>query len=102
MSIEGVQAIAAFSDVSSAASTSLSQQEASSANFTSLILNKLQQTSESVQTANNLFEMYLKGDAVPVHEVMIAMGKAKSELQLAVEVRNKILDAYQEITRIQI
>jgi len=103
MSIQGIQAISAFNDLSpSTGSFSLSQTESSSANFTDLVLNKLQKTSESIETSSNLFEMYLKGDAVSVHEVMIAMGKAKSELQLAVEIRNKILDAYQEITRIQI
>jgi len=103
MSIQGIQAVTAVTNMdSSLAPQYLSLSESNSSEFTSLLLNKVQQTNESMETSNKLFEMYLKGDGVAVHDVMIAMGKAKSELHLMVEIRNKVLDAYQEITRIQI
>lgn len=100
---QGIQAITAFTNVeSSLAPQYLSQSESNSSDFTNLLVNKAQQTNESVEASNHLFEKYLKGDPVAVHDVIIAMGKAKSELHLMVEIRNKVLDAYQEITRIQI
>jgi flagellar hook-basal body complex protein FliE len=37
-----------------------------------------------------------------VHDVMIAMEKASTTMQLTLAVRNKILDAYTEIERLQV
>ncbi len=42
------------------------------------------------------------GDPVETHQAMIAMQKASMALQFTVQVRNKIIDAYQEIMRMQI
>ena len=42
------------------------------------------------------------GEPKDVHEVMIAMEKAGISLRLMVQVRNKILAAYEEIMRLQV
>jgi flagellar hook-basal body complex protein FliE len=42
------------------------------------------------------------GQNVPLHQVVIAMEEASLSFQLMVEVRNKLLEAYQEIMRMQI
>lgn len=52
--------------------------------------------------ANGITEQYIKGGDVELHEVMIAGEKAKTSLQLLMEIRNKSLDMYKELTRIQI
>lgn len=41
------------------------------------------------------------GDQSYLHNTMIAYEKANLALQLTIEVRNRIVDAYQEISRIQ-
>jgi flagellar hook-basal body complex protein FliE len=101
MNIEAIQSTTAFQRLD-APLLLQSSQEVDSSNFTNLLTNKMQQVNESLNASNTLFEMFLKGEPVAVHDVVIAMGKAKSELQLVVEVRNKVLEAYQEITRIQV
>lgn len=53
---------------------------------------------ESEQTVKD----FLTGEVQDLHTVMIAMEEAKLTLQLAVEVRNKVIEAYQEISRMQI
>lgn len=45
---------------------------------------------------------FLNGEDIELHEVMIAAEKAKTSLDLLVEIRNKTLDMYKELTRIQI
>ena len=45
---------------------------------------------------------FATGESDNLHELMITLEEAKIALSLAVEVRNKILDAYQEILRMQI
>lgn len=42
------------------------------------------------------------GELTDVHEAILAMKKASTALQLTVQVRNKIVEAYQEIMRTQV
>lgn len=44
----------------------------------------------------------LSGENVPLHQVMIASEEASVSFQLMVEVRNKLLEAYQELMRMQV
>ena len=44
----------------------------------------------------------LSGQNVSLHQAMIAMEEASVTFQLMVEVRNKLLDSYQELMRMQI
>jgi flagellar hook-basal body complex protein FliE len=39
---------------------------------------------------------------VPLHQAMIAMEEASVSFQLMVEVRNKLLESYQELMRMQV
>jgi flagellar hook-basal body complex protein FliE len=42
------------------------------------------------------------GQAPSVHDTMIAMEKADVSLRLTTKVRNKVVEAYQEIMRMQV
>jgi flagellar hook-basal body complex protein FliE len=42
------------------------------------------------------------GEAIPLHDVMIAMERARLDLQFAVEVRNRAVEAYQQLTQMQL
>jgi flagellar hook-basal body complex protein FliE len=44
----------------------------------------------------------LGGQNVPLHQAMISIEEASLSFQLMVEVRNKLLDSYQELMRMQI
>lgn len=68
----------------------------------SVFAEKLTAVDSSIKSADSLAEQYIKGENIAVHDLMISMGKAKTELQLVVEVRNKLLEAYQEISKIQL
>lgn len=70
--------------------------------FFDFLNEKTQSVDDAIDKSNGLLIDYMKGEDVAVHDIMIAMGKAKTELHLIVEVRNKLLEAYQEITRIQL
>ncbi len=47
-------------------------------------------------------EKLINGQDVDLHEVMIASQKASITLNATMEVRNKVIDAYQEIMRMSI
>lgn len=44
----------------------------------------------------------LSGENVSLHQAMIAMEEASVSFQLMVEVRNKLLESYQELMRMQV
>ena len=57
----------------------------------------------SLQTeAGKAVESMVAGKAVDLHEVMIAVEKAKTSFDLLMEIRNKTIDAYREIMRMQV
>jgi len=47
-------------------------------------------------------EKLIKGEPVDIHDVMISAEKAKTSFQLLMELRNKGLDLYREVLRMQI
>lgn len=52
--------------------------------------------------AGQAIEGVLTGQKVPLHQAMIAVEEASVSFQLMVEVRNKLLESYQELMRMQI
>ena len=52
--------------------------------------------------ANEMGQQIAGGDLSDMHNAMVAMQKASMALDLTVQVRNKVLDAYQEIMRMQV
>lgn len=56
----------------------------------------------SEKNAKQLTEDFVMGKDVPIHEVMIAGEKAKTNLQLLIEIRNKTVETYKELTKMQI
>lgn len=47
-------------------------------------------------------EKLARGENVDLHQVMIASQKANITLQATIEIRNKVIEAYQEIMRMQV
>ncbi len=52
--------------------------------------------------ANDAIDKMASGQAADVHEVKIAMEKAKVSFDLLQQVRNKMLDAYKQIMQMQV
>jgi len=59
-------------------------------------VNQLQKESAE-QTAR-----MLRGETVDIHDVMITAQKAKTSFELLMELRNKGLDLYREVLRVQV
>ena len=59
-------------------------------------VNKLQQKADAAATA------LATGDTMSLHDTMIAMEQADLSFRMMMQVRNKIVDAYQEIMRMQV
>lgn len=51
--------------------------------------------------ASDLQTRAVRGEAVEVHDVMIASEEAGLAMSMMIEIRNKLVDAYQELMRMQ-
>ncbi|EJM54438.1 MULTISPECIES: flagellar hook-basal body complex protein FliE [unclassified Pseudomonas] len=70
--------------------------------FVGLLKSGATQLSAQTGQASELLSAYALGENIAPHDLVMAMEQAKLSLQLAVEVRNRLVDAYQELTRLQI
>ena len=52
--------------------------------------------------ANLSLSKLAAGESVDIHDVMISMQKSSLSFQLFLQARNKVVDAYQEIMRLQV
>ena len=59
-------------------------------------------TEQNLQIADQAVLKSNMGENVDLHEMMIAMEKADISLRLMVQLRNKAIDAYHEIMRMQV
>jgi len=49
--------------------------------------------------ADDAVKNFLAGDGQDIHQVMFAMEQARFSLMSVIEVRNKLVEAYQEVSR---
>jgi len=70
--------------------------------FESVLKNSLDKLNEKQIEADNITNEFIAGGDVEVHEMMLSMEEAKMSLQLAIQVRNKIVDAVKELTNMQL
>lgn len=71
-------------------------------NFGELIKDGMQSVSNAEFQADDLMQTMAAGGDVFPHEVLIATNKASLAVSMAVEVRNKALEAYREIMNMQV
>ena len=70
--------------------------------FSDFLGQMVQDVNAKQGVASSAMEGVLTGQNVPLHQAMIAMEEASVSFQLMVEVRNKLLESYQELMRMQI
>src|SRR2546426_11345937 len=70
--------------------------------FTSVLQDALAKINEAQAQADVSVQSLLTGQSTNLHETMIALQKADVSFQLMLQVRNKIVGAYEEIMRMQL
>lgn len=70
--------------------------------FGDVFKNALKEVSEAQNVSDKKTDQLLTGEVKDVHEVMIASQKASLSLQMTMQVRNKVVEAYQEVMRMQV
>ncbi|MCZ7603286.1 MAG: flagellar hook-basal body complex protein FliE [Melioribacteraceae bacterium] len=72
------------------------------AKFENILGSFIDQVKESGAASNQITQDFILGGDVEIHEVMIAAEKAKTDMMLLTEIRNKALDTFNELSKMQI
>lgn len=70
--------------------------------FGKMLMDVIKEVNEAQGDARALQNDLMANRPVEYHELMIAMERASTAMQLTMQVRNKVLEAYQEISRMQV
>ena len=70
--------------------------------FTSFLKDSINSVNEAQIQSDDLTNKMANGENVDLHSVMIASQKASISLTATLEIRNKVVEAYQEIMRMNI
>ncbi|GAB6273903.1 MAG: hypothetical protein STSR0004_07660 [Peptococcaceae bacterium] len=70
--------------------------------FSQVLVQQLDKVNAAQVKADEITKQFLAGNIQDIHQVMIAAQEAKITLQLAVEIRNKLIEAYHEISRMPV
>ncbi|MGL5087064.1 MAG: flagellar hook-basal body complex protein FliE [Clostridium sp.] len=79
-----------------------SDKKTSGVSFNSFFKDSLDKVNEQQVLSSELTQKYVKGEDVDINDVMLAGQEAQISLQLAVQIRNKVVEAVQELTRMQL
>ncbi|KMT21698.1 flagellar hook-basal body complex protein FliE [Clostridium cylindrosporum] len=70
--------------------------------FGDFLKESLDKVNDKQINSNEITQKAIIGEVSNVHDVLVAAEEAKLSLELTVQVRNKIVEAYQEINRMQL
>lgn len=102
MRISPIESNSSISNITSIGKAEINKVEDPAASFGSAIKKAVGEVNNLQHQADEKAVDLSSGNLEDVHTAMIAMQKAKLALDLTIQVRNKVLEAYQEIMRMQV
>ncbi|HIC97017.1 MAG TPA: flagellar hook-basal body complex protein FliE [Aquificaceae bacterium] len=72
------------------------------AEFAEILKEFLVWVDKKQKEAKEIREAVLRGEDVPLHKMVVEFGKAEVALNLLIEVRNRLLEGFQELMRMQV
>ncbi len=97
--MESIQNISSIAMPAQAKPSTVSQVETS---FGDILKTMVTETNQQQQNADQAIQQLHTGGEKNLHGAMISMEKADISLRYMIQVRNKAIDAYQEIMRMQV
>lgn len=70
--------------------------------FKDLLTDLVKDADQTQKASDATMQDFLSGKTQDAHEVMLALNKADLSFRMMLEVRNKLLDSYQEVMRMQV
>lgn len=72
------------------------------ASFASVLVEGMRDVESRIATANDLVRRFAIDDSVPLHQVTYALEEARLAVELAMQVRGRLVESYREIMNMQL
>lgn len=72
------------------------------ASFIEMLTSGVEVTNDKVAAADRLVREFVLDSSVPVHQVAFALEEARLSLDMLVQVRNRLVEGYQQIMNMQV
>lgn len=102
MNIDQLMNVGAISTELQASSVSQLEQSHEGKNFSAWLIDQAENLNEKALASEKSVFDVASGKVENLHQIIIGMEKAKQSFELAVQVRNKLVEGYQEILRMQV
>jgi flagellar hook-basal body complex protein FliE len=102
MNVEAIPALGAHDEVAAGAPLRELASAPPAAAFTQLVSEGLQQLNGQLLASQLDLQRLAAGEVTNLHEVMARLEESRIALQLVLQVRNRALEAYQDLLRMQV
>ena len=102
VSIESIQALTQHDEVPGTALPSPANPQATELTFARMVSEGLHGLDEKLKASQTDLQQLALGEVQNLHEVMIRLEQSRISFQLMLQVRNRVLEAYQDVMRMQI
>ena len=96
-----IEKISGVQNLQNAANVTNTQNVKSDSDFGKILSDAIKSVNDEQKAVEQLSDDFAQGEVSNIHELVVEAEKASISLRLTVEVRNKIVDAYREIMRMQ-
>lgn len=97
-----IQSIGSNSVINNVSISNKDMNSENSTSFSKVIGDVINNVNDKQIESNNMIDSFIKGEDVTMHDVMLSMQESQMSMQLLIEMRNKMVEAYQEINKVQL
>jgi len=97
-----INALEALSAAQPALASTAAAAGAAPEGFATHVMHEMQQVNQDLLQSEQMLRQVAAGEPVALHTVMIHLEETRLAFQTLVQVRNKVLEAYQDLMRMQV
>ena len=101
-SLGGFSSIAQPREIRAPNISPIQKESSSGETFGEILAESIRQVNNLETQADDAIKNLIVGEAGNVHETLIALQRAEISMRMLVEVRSKVISAYQEVMRMQV
>ncbi|HSW16106.1 MAG TPA: flagellar hook-basal body complex protein FliE [Ramlibacter sp.] len=102
MTIDAIGAVMAHDEVAGAIAPQVAGVATPGVSFGQLVSEGLQGVNQQLMASQTDLQKLALGEAPSLHEVMVRLEESRISFQLLMQVRNRVLEAYQDVMRMQL
>jgi flagellar hook-basal body complex protein FliE len=101
MKLSSMQPIAPIAPMETPSISSPSSGSSGGSSFSEILSGAIGEVEGARASANQSVERFLSGEGEDLHSTILASQRADLEFQMFMQVRNKVVSAYQEVMKLQ-